>query len=623
MLEPPETLVQASPARYEAYLDGLFTYCLAALCDHEAATEVLGDVLAISERQHRRCPSGETERKAWLYALARWACLRALAEQRRHRRRRGTGGGAHGKRSGGLRADAEGTRGAHGSRAQGRAHARSARSGCDETAPTESVRTIPPDVAERHRAELARLAWPEAAGTTPEQREALELAVRHRLVPRQVAAVLGMEPVRTRELLASAACEVERTRAALAVVEAGDCPSIARLTEDHQVLLSAGLRRELVRHVDDCPRCRRAAERAGAGGPWPGSSVTLPEGAEGAPAPAGAPDSPRRTFGGPVGQLPLVPAPRAEAYAAMPHVPRERAGSPRFGRDGFPVDPRSHAAQRGRLRTRAVTTAVVAAVVAAPVLALWGAYRGTSTDGDHQGGSPLFAGELDGAADEDGAERPDGFRRDGRGYGDYETAGNAQRGPGGRAVSVGSHPVATSGGVSIEVISPGQPLTGSTAFGRGPGRLTVEAQPSGDTTMITLTASGGAPVSWSLWTDAPWLYASVTSGVLRPGESFTVHVYVDHAAEPEGPWTARVGVDPSGAVLELDGHGETDPAPPAEPPPPSEEPSMPEPPPATEPPPASEPPPATDPPPGETPPPSDPAEPPPGDPAQPSAPSPN
>ncbi|NEB77545.1 hypothetical protein G3I40_20310, partial [Streptomyces sp. SID14478] len=67
--------------------------------------------------------------------------------------------------------------------------------------------------------------------------------------PREVAAVLGTDPGVTRELLAAAACEVERTRAALAVVETGTCPSVARLTGDNQLLLSAALRRELVRHV--------------------------------------------------------------------------------------------------------------------------------------------------------------------------------------------------------------------------------------------------------------------------------------------------------------------------------------------------------------------------------------
>ncbi|MGH1552426.1 hypothetical protein ACRAWF_10750 [Streptomyces sp. L7] len=120
------------------------------------------------------------------------------------------------------------------------------------------------ELRELRRRELALLAWPEAAGTTPEQREALELAVRHRLAVHEVAAVLGMDLATARELLASAACEVERTRAALAVVETGACPSVARLTGDHRLVLSSALRRELVRHVDDCPRCRRTAEARGA-----------------------------------------------------------------------------------------------------------------------------------------------------------------------------------------------------------------------------------------------------------------------------------------------------------------------------------------------------------------------
>lgn len=87
---------QRSSARHEPYLDGLFTYCLSVLCDHEAATEALGSVLAIAERQDGRCPAAEEERKSWLYALARWTCLRALTEQRRGRQahRRGPAPGA-------------------------------------------------------------------------------------------------------------------------------------------------------------------------------------------------------------------------------------------------------------------------------------------------------------------------------------------------------------------------------------------------------------------------------------------------------------------------------------------------------------------------------------------------
>ncbi|MFD8615444.1 hypothetical protein ACFV09_42295, partial [Streptomyces sp. NPDC059631] len=81
----PRTLVQRPPARYEPYLDGLFTYCLSVLCDHDAATAALGDALALAERRGPRGPEAAGDRRAWLYALARWSCLRKLTEARRKR----------------------------------------------------------------------------------------------------------------------------------------------------------------------------------------------------------------------------------------------------------------------------------------------------------------------------------------------------------------------------------------------------------------------------------------------------------------------------------------------------------------------------------------------------------
>ncbi len=193
------TLAQSPPARYEPYLDGLFTYCLSVLCDHTAATAVLGDVLAVAERQYGRCPDDESGRRAWLYALARWACLRELTEQRRRRQ------------------------GAHAGRAAGRTPTAGPRSEPRAPGAQSGPAARGDEPCEEHRRELALLAWPEAAGTTPEQREALELAVRHQLGTAEVAAVLGLAPQAARELLSAAACEVERTRAALAVVETGSC----------------------------------------------------------------------------------------------------------------------------------------------------------------------------------------------------------------------------------------------------------------------------------------------------------------------------------------------------------------------------------------------------------------
>ena len=461
------TLAQRPPARYEPYLDGLFTYCLSVLCDHDAATAAVGDALGLAERRGARVPETAGDRRAWLYALARWACLRKLAEAKQKRQ---------------------------GTHAMGRVEA-------EEPVVSEELR-------EQRRRELGLLAWPEAAGTTPEQREALELAVRHRLAAHEVAAVLGMDLATARELLASAACEVERTRAALAVVETGTCPSVARLTGDHQLVLSSALRRELVRHVDDCPRCRRTAERAVPGN-WPGAGVTPAE-------------------------LPVLEAPRAALHGAMAHLPRARgAAAPRFDRRGFPLDPKDRAARRDRLRARAVTTTVVATVIAAPVLALWAAYRSTPTGEGVDGRAASASEQHDGPGSMEGEVASGG----------YENTGDASAGPRARVGKGGKNDV------SVEVIS----VAGT--GGKGAGRLAVSAANSADTTLVTLTASGAAPVRWSATTTAPWLYLSQSSGTLAPGESLTIKVYVDHLREPSGHWTARVAVSPAGAVVSIEGYG--------------------------------------------------------------------
>ncbi|WP_399887059.1 hypothetical protein ACGH7X_21705 [Streptomyces sp. BBFR51] len=488
------TLAQRPPARYaayDAYLDGLFTYCLSVLCDHDAATAALGDVLALAERRGHRGPGSVADRRAWLYALARWACLRKLAEAKQKRPSSHAAG----------RPDPGGPRTAPRQRTK-------------PAKPTQPTKPVQPatgtdEARQQHRRELALLAWPEAAGTTPEQREALELAVRHHLAPHEVAAVLGMDPAGARELLASAACEVERTRAALAVVETGTCAGVARLTGDNRYVLSSALRRELVRHVDDCPRCRRTAERA-IPGRWPGTSVTPAE-------------------------LPVLEAPRTALHVASAHAPRARGTAPRFDRRGFPMDPKDRAARRDRLRARAVTTTVVATVVAAPVLALWAAYRGT----------PVVEGEGGRSASASEAQDPDGL--EGASAGGYENAGNASTSPGTDTDDgFGENGKAD---VSVEVVSV------SGAGEKGAGHLAVTAGHDRDTTLVTLTATGDAPVRWSASTGASWLYLSQSSGTLRPGEASTIRVYVDHLREPSGHWSARVAVSPVGAVVSIEGYG--------------------------------------------------------------------
>lgn len=462
--------------RHDRFLDGLFTYCLSVMCEHEAATAALGEALAVAERQagRERAPADPDLHRPWFYALARWACLRRLA--------------AHG--------------------GDGVPAAEAAGPGLSTAAATQ------------RRRELAALAWPEAAGTAPEQREALELAVRHGLPVREVAAVLSLSTEAAGDLLTSGACEVERTRAALAVVESGGCATVARLAADDRLLLGSGLRRELVRHVDDCAACRRVAERAMAAVAWPGT------------APAGS------------ARLPVLEAPRPAVEAALRAALRARCQhSPRFGRNGFPVEVKDRAARRERLRSRAVTTTVVATVVAAPVLALWAAYRGAPLTGEGGGSAPVSAGEREGPEAGDGPP--------------YEEVGQAAPRPGGGRTQGTDR---RAGQVSVRVN--GAHGGGDPAARSGLRELAVEARTVGHGTRITLTATGDVPVHWSATADADWLVLSRTSGTLQPGASVSLAVYVVEAREPAGPWSARIAVGPVGAVVTLQGYGSS-PRPPA------------------------------------------------------------
>ncbi|UGY92191.1 BACON domain-containing protein [Streptomyces gobiensis] len=507
------------PMHYDPHLDGLFTYCLSVMCEHEAATAALGEALALAERQRERAqrrgrrPADTALYRPWLYALTRWACLRRLA--------------AHGQPE------------------------RPKLSGAAAT---------------QRRRELAALAWPEAAGTTPEQREALELAVRHQLPVHEVAAILSMDSDATRLLLSSGACEVERTRAALAVVETGGCPAVARLAGDHEVLLGTALRRELVRHVDACANCRRTAERVMAGASWPGT-VALG-----------------------TSTLTVLEAPRAAVHAAMRAALRARVlPTPRLDRRGFPVELRDRGARRGRLRSRAVTTTVVATVVAAPVVALWAAYRAapftgegrdvtsaSATEPDEQQGLNGHPYENAGRADRTGdptgdpAKNPRG-RRGAKVSAEADGSSGSPDGDGSSDPATRYSHGGGTGAVGSPSGAPAQP---------GPGRLTVDAQPSGDVTQITLTASGGSPVHWSASTDASWLRLSHTSGTLQPGESTTITVTIDRAREPQGEWSARIQIAPANTVITLQGRGkDPDPGPsdPGSPSPSDPEPSDPSP----------------------------------------------
>jgi DNA-directed RNA polymerase specialized sigma24 family protein len=454
--------------------DALFSYSLSVLCDQDEAVAAVRQTRRLAVRHERRLRRPELER-AWLYALARYVCLVRL---------------------------------------EARAAAGAARQ------PVESASA---------RSRLARLAWPEAAGTTPDQREALELAGRHSLENGEIAAVLGLRVEAVGVLLTQGVCEVERTAAALAVLGADACPELSRLGRGRGPVLGRALRNELVRHLDDCPTCRGTAERGAAEGPWPGTFRAA-------------------------GSLPLVHLPRAALRAAGA---LEDAPEPRFDRRGFPqyvarVRPTERVGERDQVtvvRQRAVLGSVAAAVVAGPAVALWAVHPG--------GGASSPAAQVtsvrvtEGTSGEPGATAP--------GAGD----------PSGAAGALPSSGVTTTGGgrlgenIGFTITSPSPSASsapggapgGAQGGGTSPGQLQVGAAQSGDRTVITLTNTGGSALMWTASTDAPWLRLSRDGGTLAPGAQLTVLVSVDESRAPADPWSARIVLSPSGAVVTLSGPG--------------------------------------------------------------------
>jgi DNA-directed RNA polymerase specialized sigma24 family protein len=216
-------------AAYDAYADGLHTYALWSLRDHDAAADAVYCAFVAADRNHTNLQQPE-QIQPWLYAVLRHECRLRAAEpdpptpaSRRLR----------------PRPDA-----------------------LDESSVAASLMQLEGNL---RRAEFQSLAWAEAEGLTPAHREVLELSIRHGLDSRGLALVLGLRdgaaglaPTHGFGLLADAWRELERSLAAAAVAASGreNCAQLAELTFGWSGRLDAALRAPLTEHVDRCSRCQ-------------------------------------------------------------------------------------------------------------------------------------------------------------------------------------------------------------------------------------------------------------------------------------------------------------------------------------------------------------------------------
>jgi DNA-directed RNA polymerase specialized sigma24 family protein len=193
---------RAAPARlYDLYAARLFDYCHVLLRDERAASRALLDSLR-TIRDHTGDPHSFRGR---LYALTRDHCLR-------------------------LRA-----------RSDGRAGRRRATEASD-TAADEATRRLV------HAALLV---------LSGRQREVLDLALRHRLSPDDLAPVLRTSPDEAASAVVRARRDFEDAFVAglVATTGRGDCPSVSSLAGPPGRTLDARTCAALARHVDGCPIC--------------------------------------------------------------------------------------------------------------------------------------------------------------------------------------------------------------------------------------------------------------------------------------------------------------------------------------------------------------------------------
>ncbi|HZN20808.1 MAG TPA: sigma-70 family RNA polymerase sigma factor [Micromonosporaceae bacterium] len=196
---------------YRRYADRLFAYCRSLVGDAETAADVVQDTFLIAGE--RAGQVREPDRLgAWLYAIARSQCLRALRLRRRSV----------------PLADAY-------------------EPAADSTDPAARVQA----------AQVRALVTAAAAGLNPPDREVIELAVRHGLSAADVGAVLGVPANHAHARLSRARTQLETALGALLIARAGGgrCAGLDALLHGWDGQLTTLLRKRIHRHAAGCDEC--------------------------------------------------------------------------------------------------------------------------------------------------------------------------------------------------------------------------------------------------------------------------------------------------------------------------------------------------------------------------------
>lgn len=204
---------------FDEYAESLYGYCRWMLPEPADADDALQDTFVIAAG---RAGGLQDPRKLppWLYAVARNECYR-------------------------------------------RVHLKQV--GVDDAAGAADMAATDPGTS-AERAELRRLVRGALAGLAPQEREVLELELRHDLHGADLAAVLGVSRHEAHALTSSARGKLDKALGALLVARTGRraCHALDALLADGDGRLTSSARKRIGQHADQCEICdnrRRGALR--------------------------------------------------------------------------------------------------------------------------------------------------------------------------------------------------------------------------------------------------------------------------------------------------------------------------------------------------------------------------
>ena len=197
---------------YDQYAESLYGYCRWMLAEPADATEAVQDTFVIAAGKVGGLDDARKLRP-WLYAVARNECHRRLP-------------------SAGAVLDEE----------------------ADAFAETEAFAAASDDA---ERADLRRLVRSVLSGLNVDEREALELGLRHDLHGADLAAVLGVSRKQAHALVARTHAQLEETVGALFIARTGRraCYGLATLLAGVDGRLPPSTRKRINDHADQCETC--------------------------------------------------------------------------------------------------------------------------------------------------------------------------------------------------------------------------------------------------------------------------------------------------------------------------------------------------------------------------------